>query len=66
MYVTHMVAKYSSKPRQEHGKASIYIVRCLIKKHDLGLYFKLNNLKGFSCFADADFPDKWNMEFAES
>ncbi|KAL7477853.1 hypothetical protein ACHAW6_003644 [Cyclotella cf. meneghiniana] len=64
-YATHMVAKYSSNPKQEHGQAIIYIVRYLIKTHDLGLHFKPDASKGFYCYADVDFSGEWNKDFAE-
>ncbi|KAL7479730.1 hypothetical protein ACHAW6_008691 [Cyclotella cf. meneghiniana] len=64
-YATHMVAKYSSNPKQEHGQAIIYIARYLIKTRDLGLHFKPDSSKGFYCYADADFSGEWNKEFAE-
>ena len=64
-YATHMVAKYSSNPKQEHGQTIVYIARYLIKTRDLGLHFKPDSSKGFYCYADADFSGEWNKEFAE-
>ncbi|KAL7475869.1 hypothetical protein ACHAW6_001765 [Cyclotella cf. meneghiniana] len=64
-YMTHAVAKNSSNPRQEHGHSMIYLARYLIKTCDLGLNFKPDILKGFYCYADADFSRKWNKRFAE-
>ncbi|KAL7487146.1 hypothetical protein ACHAW6_012746 [Cyclotella cf. meneghiniana] len=52
-----MVAKYSSKPRKEHGQAVIYI--------DLGLHFKPDPPKGFYCYDDANLSGEWNKDFAE-
>ncbi|KAL7481831.1 hypothetical protein ACHAW6_007504 [Cyclotella cf. meneghiniana] len=60
-----MVAKYSFNPRQEHGQAVIYVAWYLINTRDLGLLFKLDTAKGFFCYADEDFSDKWNKEFGE-
>jgi hypothetical protein len=64
MYATHQIAKYSSDPRQLHGKAILYLIRCLKKTHDLGLRFKPDSTKGFECYCDADFSGLWNKAFA--
>ncbi|KAL7484352.1 hypothetical protein ACHAW6_009990 [Cyclotella cf. meneghiniana] len=56
LYTIHIVAKYSSNPRQEHGQAIIYIS---------GLHFKLDPSKGLYCYANADFSGEWNKDFAE-
>ncbi|KAL7474048.1 hypothetical protein ACHAW6_000046, partial [Cyclotella cf. meneghiniana] len=66
LYATHMVAKYASNPRKEHGEAILYIVRYLIKTCDLGLHFKPDSTKGFYCYADADLSGEWNRDFAET
>ncbi|KAL7484860.1 hypothetical protein ACHAW6_010466, partial [Cyclotella cf. meneghiniana] len=66
LYATHMVAKYASSPRKEHGKAILYIVWYLIKNHNLGLHFKPDSSKGFYCYADVDFSGEWNRDFAET
>jgi hypothetical protein len=58
MYVTHQIAKYSSDPRQSHGKAVLYLVCYLKKMRDLGLKFKPDPKKGFECYCDADFSNK--------
>jgi hypothetical protein len=47
MYATHQVAKYSSDPREPHGKAILYLVRYLKKTHDLGIRFKPDSEKAF-------------------
>jgi hypothetical protein len=65
MYATHQVAKYSSDPRQTHGKAILHIVRYLKRTRNLGLKFKPNPDKGFECYCDADFSGNWNKEFAQ-
>jgi hypothetical protein len=63
MYSTHQIAKYSSDPRQLHGKAIPYPIRYLKKTHDLGLRFKPDSTKGFECYCDADFSGLWNKAF---
>jgi hypothetical protein len=65
MYATHQVAKYSSDPRQTHGKAIFYIVCHLKKTRDLGLKLKPKPNKAFECYYDADFSENWNKEFAQ-
>ncbi len=55
MYTTHQIAKYSSDPRQSHGKATLYLVCYLKKTRNLGLKFKPNPKKGFECYCDANF-----------
>ncbi len=64
MYTTHQIAKYSSDPRQSHGKAILYLVRYLKKTRNLGLKFKPDPKKGFECYCDADFSGNWNKDFA--
>jgi hypothetical protein len=64
MYATHQIAKYSSDPRQSHGKAILYLVRYLKKMRNLGLKFKPDPKKGFECYYDADFSGNRNREFA--
>jgi hypothetical protein len=64
MYTTHQITKYSSDPRQSHGKAILYLVRYLKKMRDLGLKFKPNPKKGFECYCDTDLSGNWNKKFA--
>ncbi|KAL7477269.1 LOW QUALITY PROTEIN: hypothetical protein ACHAW6_003083 [Cyclotella cf. meneghiniana] len=60
LYATHMVAKYASNSRKEHGKAILCITQ------ELGLHFKPNSSKGLYCYADADFSGEWNRDFAQN
>ncbi len=64
MYATHQIAKYSSDPRQLHGKVILYLICYLKKACDLGLRFKPDSTKGFECYCDADFSGLWNKAFA--
>ena len=64
IHATHQIAKYSPDPRREHGETIIYLVRYLIKTHDLGLKFKPDPTRGFVCYCDADFSGNWNILFA--
>eukprot|EP00804_Cyclotella_cryptica_P013566 CCRYP_012925-RB/>CCRYP_012925-RB protein AED:0.26 eAED:0.26 QI:0/-1/0/1/-1/0/1/0/216 len=66
MYAVHQVAKYSADPRQEHGKAIVYIVKYLKATRHIGLRFNPDASKGFQCYCDADFAGNWNKEFAET
>ncbi|KAL7476460.1 hypothetical protein ACHAW6_002319 [Cyclotella cf. meneghiniana] len=56
-YVTHMVAKYSSNPKQKHGQAIFFTLP--------GLHLKPDTSKGFYCYTNEDFSGKWNKEFTE-
>ncbi len=64
MYATHQIVKYSSDPRQPHGKANLYLICYLKKTRDLGLRFKPDSTKSFECYCDADFSGLWNKAFA--
>jgi hypothetical protein len=64
MYAIHQIAKYSSDPRQSHGKAILYLIRYLKMTLDLGLRFKPDSTKGFECYCDADLSGLWNKAFA--
>eukprot|EP00804_Cyclotella_cryptica_P016937 CCRYP_001885-RA/>CCRYP_001885-RA protein AED:0.28 eAED:0.34 QI:0/-1/0/1/-1/0/1/0/176 len=66
MYAVHQVAKYSTDPRQEHGKAIVHIVKYLKATRYTGLCFKTDASKGFQCYCDADFAGNWNKEFVET
>jgi hypothetical protein len=54
MYATHQIAKYSSDPRQLHGKKILYLICYFKKTRDLGLSFKPDSTKAFECYCDAD------------
>jgi hypothetical protein len=64
MYAPHQIAKYSSNPREPHGKAILYLVRYLKKTQDLGICFKPQLDKGFEYYCNADFSGNWNKLFA--
>jgi hypothetical protein len=64
MYATHQIAKYSSDPKQSHGKAILYLICYLKKTHELGLHFKPDFTKDLECYCDADFSGLWNKAFA--
>jgi hypothetical protein len=60
VYATHQLTKYSSHPREPHGKAVLYLICYLKKTQDLGTRFKPDRDKGFECYCDADFSGNWN------
>ncbi len=62
--MTHQLAKYSSNPREPHGKALLYLIRYLKKTWDLGTCFKPDQDKGFKCYCNADFSGNWNKHLA--
>jgi hypothetical protein len=64
MYAVHQIARFSSDPREPHGKAVLYLVRYLMKTCNLGIRFKPHPSKGFECYCDADFSGNWNKFLA--
>jgi hypothetical protein len=64
VYATHQLTKYSSNPREPHGKAVLYLICYLKKTRDLGTRFKPNQDKGFKCYCDVDFSGNWNKHLA--
>jgi hypothetical protein len=47
MYAVHQIAKYSTNPREPHGKAIMYLARYLKKSCDPGIRFEPKPIKGF-------------------
>ena len=66
IYAMHRCACFSYNPCQEHGEAIVYLVKCLLKTHHLGIKFAPNQTKGFECYVDADFCGNWEKQFAPS
>jgi hypothetical protein len=64
VYATHQLAKYSSDPREPHGKAVLSLICYLKKTCDLGTCFKPDQDKGFECYCDADFSSNRNKHLA--
>eukprot|EP00804_Cyclotella_cryptica_P028307 CCRYP_013179-RA/>CCRYP_013179-RA protein AED:0.33 eAED:0.33 QI:0/-1/0/1/-1/1/1/0/147 len=54
MYAVHQVAKYSTNPRQEHGKTILYIIKYLMATRHVGLGFKPNTSNGFKLYCNSD------------
>ncbi len=59
IYAIHMLARWSSDPRLEHGEAVLYLCMYLNKTRGLGLKFKPDTAKGFECYANANFVGYW-------
>ncbi len=63
-YATHQCARYSSRPKKEHGAAVKWLGRYLRGTRTEGVYFKLQD-ENFKVWADADFAGNWIKEDAE-
>lgn len=62
-YAVHQCARFSSDPKEEHGKAVKWLGRYLSGSRDKGLIFKPNE-EGLVCWVDADFSGNWDSEGA--
>jgi hypothetical protein len=58
--IAHQCAQFSTKPKQEHGKALRWLGRCLKATRDEGTMLKLNGDKDMEVFVDADFSGNWD------
>jgi hypothetical protein len=66
IYATCQIAKYSSDPREHHGKAILYLFCYLKETRDLGIRFKPHLDRGFECYCNTDFSGNWNKLFADA
>jgi len=63
-YATHMLARFSSAPKEEHGKAVKWLGRYLAGTRDKGLILRPDATKGMEIYCDADFAGAWDPELA--
>ncbi len=61
----HQLAQYSADPQKEHGLAVEYLCMYLNYTSKLGIKFKVDEKKGFECYADADFAEGFNRDFSQ-
>ena len=54
-YATHQLARFTTDPREEQGKATQWVARCLHEPKDKGLQMKPDPDKGLEVQIDADF-----------
>jgi hypothetical protein len=59
-YITHQCARFSTDPKQEHGKALRWLGRYLKATRDKGTILKPNGDKDMEVFIDADFSGNWD------
>ena len=59
-YITHQCARFSTDPKQEHGKALRWLGRYLKATRDKGTILKPNGDKDMEVFVDADFSGNWD------
>ena len=63
-YATHMLARFSTCPKEEHGAAVKWLGRYLAKTKDKGLIMRPDPSKGMEIYSDADFAGAWDPELA--
>ena len=63
-YATHMLARFSTCPKVEHGKAVKWLGRYLLKTKDKGITLKPDPSKGMEIYCDADFAGAWDPALA--
>ena len=59
-YITHQCARFSTDPKEEHGKALRWLGRYLKATRDKGTILKPNGDKDMEVFVDADFSGNWD------
>ena len=63
-YATHMCARFSSDPKEQHGAAVKWLGRYLAGTAEQGLIMKADPTKGLEIYPDADFAGAWDPELA--
>ena len=63
-YATHMLARFCSNPKVEHGNAARWLGRYLLGTKDKGLIMRPDPTKGLELYCDADFAGAWDPELA--
>ena len=64
-YAVHQCARFSSNPRESHGKAVEYIAKYLANTRDEGIILDPDLNKSVETYADADFAGNWYKPDAE-
>jgi len=59
-YIAHQCARFSSKPKKEHGDAIRWIGRYLIGTRDKGTILKPDPSRDLEVYVDADFAGNWD------
>jgi hypothetical protein len=58
----YQCARYSSKPKRQHGEAVKWLGRYLLATRDKGYYMHIDEDKGITVWADSDFSGNWDPE----
>ena len=58
-FATHQCARFSSDPRESHGKAVKWLGRYLAETKDRCMILKPDLEHSFDCYVDADFCGGW-------
>ena len=64
-YAVHQCARFTSNPRESHGKAVEYIAKYLASTRDEGIILDPDPNKSIETYADADFAGNWYKPDAE-
>ena len=59
-YITHQCARFSSCPKEEHGKAIRWLARYLKGTRDKGTILPPDKKRGLEVYVDADFAGNWD------
>ena len=63
-FATHQCARFSSDPKESHGKALKWLGRYLAQTKDRGMILKPDIEHSFDCYVDADFCGGWDQDDA--
>ena len=63
-YATHMLARFSTCPKVEHGLAAKWLGRYLLGTKDKGIILTPDPTKGMEVYCDADFAGAWDPKLA--
>ena len=63
-YATHQIARFVSKPKQEHVKAVEWLTKYLVQTKDEGYIIDPDSSKGLQVYVDADFAGNWDPRLA--
>ena len=63
-YATHMLARFSTCPKLEHGLAAKWLGRYLLGTKDKGIILTPDPTKGMEVYCDADFAGAWDPKLA--
>jgi len=63
-YLVHQCARFSLDPKVEHGKAIMWIGKCLLATRDKGIIMTTNDSESFKVSVDANFCGNWDQSEA--